>query len=135
MRMFQYIILFGASVLICPMCFSETTADTSNLVINSTPVNDSNQYKLIVFDPEFDVYLANQPSVQFYSENYYKTWNIRYISEWNYRYISQANTNIYESSINYEPYIDYGLEVEYRLYYFFRFFEHKNHIVLVQRGK
>ncbi len=40
---------------------------------------------------------------------------------------------IYKSHIDYDPSIEYGLEFEYRLYYFFQFMGDINNITLIPR--
>ena len=69
--------------------------------------------------------------MEYYSESYYKTWNKLYVIEWNARYISQAQSGLYETYIDYDPLIDYGIELEYKLYYYFQFFEDTNNIILI----
>ena len=91
---------------------------------------DSLQYELIIVDPEFDSWLATQPPMNFYSNEYYRQKNIEFVSEWNQRYVSSKRKDLYESYIDYNPNINYPLELNYRLYYYFRYFEEKNHVKL-----
>lgn len=104
-------------------------------VAADSTAQDSTEYELIVLDPEFDSYLATQPAMNFYSEQYYKNWNRQYVTEWNNRYMTQNRSGLYETYIDYDPQTEYGIDIEYRLYYYFRFFEKKNHITLIQRGR
>jgi hypothetical protein len=97
--------------------------------------NDSTEYDIEVLDPAFDSYLITQPPKDFYPESYYKGWNKQYVAIWNERYLSQAHTGLYETYIDYDPKIEYGLNVEYKLYYFFHFFEKKTGVVLIPRGR
>ena len=93
---------------------------------------DSVEYELIILDPGFDAFLAMQPHMQYYSRYYYENWNLRYVREWNYRHSQPLRFgNIYETYIDYRPNIDYGLELNYRLYYYFRFFEKENGVDLL----
>lgn len=95
-------------------------------------VTDSVEYELIVMDPGYESYLLSQPHMEYYSQHYYEMWNYRYVMEWNYRH-GQPLTygDIYETYIDYHNDIDYGLELNYRLYYYFRFFEQKNGVDLL----
>jgi len=97
---------------------------------------DSVEYELIVLDPKFESWLATQPPANYYSQQYYETWNQQYVTEWNHRHNNpQRYGSFYETYIDYDPHIDYGLELNYRLYYYFRFIEDEYGIVLVQRGR
>lgn len=93
---------------------------------------DSVEYELIVLDPGYDSFLATQPGPDFYSLDYYKNWNIRYVTEWNYRHMSPLEYgDLYEVYIDYRSDVDYGLELNYRFYYYFRFFEKENGVDLL----
>jgi len=128
------LLLTGIMMFIFSGAFSCEKPDSGKIVNINSSAYDSTEYELIVFDPGYEFYLNSQPSREFYSENYYKTWNIQYVSEWNSRYISKAITGLYDSFIEYDPKIEYGLVLEYKLYYFFRYFEKKNNVTLIQRG-
>ncbi|TAL65515.1 MAG: hypothetical protein EPN88_09515 [Bacteroidetes bacterium] len=91
---------------------------------------DSLEYRLIVLDPGFESWLATKPSKDFYSKDYYEHKNRLYVSEWNYRYRTLQNSDLYETYIDYDSNTDYGLDINYKLYYFFRYFEEKNRIKL-----
>jgi hypothetical protein len=96
---------------------------------------DSIEYKLIVSDPGFDAWLATKPPVSFYSKDYYEIRNRLYVTEWNYRYMHAIRFGeLYDSRIEYYPNVDYGIDLNYRLYYYFRFFEETNHVKLLNQG-
>ena len=93
---------------------------------------DSVEYRLIVLDPGFETWLASKPSMNYYSKEYYEIKNKQYVIEWNYRYGDPMKYgNLYDSRIDYDPSVDYGLELNYRLYYYFIFFEKTNHVKLL----
>ena len=94
--------------------------------------SDSVEYELIVMDPGYESYLAMQPFMEFYSQEYYENWNMRYVTEWNYRHNQPLRYgDIYQTYIDYRPDIDYGLELNYKLYHYFRFFEKENGVDLL----
>ena len=96
---------------------------------------DSVEYELIVLDPGFDSWLITKPSMNFYSKQYYETRNRLFVLEWNYRSQNPIRFgDLYETTIEYYPDIDYGIELNYRLYYYFRFFEETHHVKLLDRG-
>ena len=102
---------------------------------HETP-EDSTEYELIIMDSRFQSWLATQPSANFYSQPYYENWNHRYVTEWNHRHSNPIQYgDFYQTRIDYDQNTDYGLELNYKLYYYFRFIEKEYGIVLVPRGK
>lgn len=96
---------------------------------------DTVKYDLIIIDPGFETWLSMKPSKEVYSKEYYEQKNRLYVSEWNQRYLTSGNNDLYETYIDYSPNIDYGLDLNYKLYYYFRFFEETNHIRLLNSGR
>jgi hypothetical protein len=109
--------------------------DTIKIAKSGQSGDDSIEYEFVVFDPGYDAYLLMQPPKDFYSENYYKHWNALYVNEWNFRCMSLGKSTLYEWQIDYDPQVKYGIDLEYRLYYYFRYFETKNRVVLISRGR
>lgn len=91
------------------------------------------EYDVIVFDAGYESFLATQKSKDFYTESFLKAKNMLMVNEWNYRYRlpRQYNPNIYEVSIDYDTNTDYGLDVEYKIYMFFRFMEKEHNMSLI----
>lgn len=99
-------------------------------VVPDSTATDSTEYELVVFDQGFETWLLMQPQNQ-HSLGYYRAKNRLYVNEWNYRYMDQARYGSqYGSYIDYNPNIDYGLDFERRLYYYFKYFEETNGIAL-----
>jgi len=95
--------------------------------------NDTTEYQLIIIDIGFESWLATQKPVDYYSNEYLRTWNIRYVTEWNYLYNSGRYPEYIGSYVNYRSDTDYGIELNYKLYSYFQFFEEKYKITLIQR--
>lgn len=114
--------------------FGQKKRDRIKVEADSVSV-DSLEYKLIVLDPGFDSWLATKPSENFYSKEYYAHRNRMYVSEWNQRYMTSRNSRLYDSYIDYNSGTDYGLSLNYKLYYYFRYFEETNHVRLVNFGR
>jgi hypothetical protein len=91
---------------------------------------DSLEYQLIILDPGFESWLATKPPKEFYSKDFYEYRNRLYVSEWNQRYLSSRFNGLYETYIDYKRNIDYGLDLNYKLYYYFRYFEESNKVSL-----
>lgn len=68
-------------------------------IVNDTISSDSIAYELTIIDSGFDSWLATQPPMNFYSNDYYEQKNRFYVSEWNRRYLSSRRKNLYQSYI------------------------------------
>ncbi len=108
----------------------EHTVDerTETIKVNDTVkiANEELEYEIIIIDPGFATWLlTNARPEGFYSQQYLETRNKIYVIEWNQR-VQQPfrfNPNLYELRIDYEPHIDYGYEVNYKLYNYFIYFQ------------
>ena len=90
--------------------------------------NDSLEYEIIILDVGFNTYLNSiARPLNFYSQEYLETRNRVYVAEWNLRASNplQYDPSIYENIIDYQPHIDYGLEVNYKLFNYFQFAQRK----------
>ena len=88
--------------------------------------NDDGEYDLEVLDTQFTYFInAIARPMSMYSEGYLKAKNQFLVSEWNSYYFSGRYRNVIESSIDYDPNINYGLKYEYKLYQVFAFVKWK----------
>jgi hypothetical protein len=88
--------------------------------------NDSLHYEVIIIDPGFSSWLVSMSYPRgYHSQSYLENKNQLYVSEWNNRVMQpqQYNSNLYEMSINYEPFINYGYEVNYLIYNYMIYFQ------------
>lgn len=88
--------------------------------------NDSLEYEVMIIDPGFSTWLASMAYPRnFHSLTYLETKNQIYINEWNNRVMQpqRYNPNLYEMTINYEPQIHYGYEVNYLIYNYMIYFQ------------
>ena len=131
-----YLIILPLAFLLynIPVFAQDDQLDKTKIEINSA---DSIEYDLLVFDPKFDTYLATVPySKEFYSNEYYRSWNILYCAEWNSRHQNIARYgDFYETHIDYDQSIDYGIDFNFKLYQYFQFIEKEYGIVLINRGR
>ena len=87
-------------------------------------VNDSTEYELLVLDPQFETwFLTNYSPAKDHSNAYYQSWNNQYVSDWNYHYMAGHYPRIFENYIEYDDFTDYGIELNRKLYYYFRYVE------------
>ncbi|MCR9182238.1 MAG: DUF6146 family protein [Flavobacteriaceae bacterium] len=120
------ILIFGILVYGCDTSKSAIETDSTNVALSDTVkiVNDSIEYEIIIIEPGFNAWLVTQPPKGYYGLNYLESRNQVYVTEYNYRvYAPGFNKNLYVQEINYDPLISYGLEVNYLLYNYFKFFE------------
>lgn len=92
---------------------------------------DSLEYRLIILDPGFETWLLSKPPKSFYTNDYYSQKNCFYVEEWNQRYMTSDKNGLYDNYIDYNPRIDYGIDLNYKLYYYFKYFEEKYHVKLL----
>lgn len=87
--------------------------------------NDSLEYEIIVIEPGFNLFINSIAKPRgYYSQSYLENKNKFLVQEYNSRVIqpSRFNPNLYIQEINYDPFVDYGYEVNYMLYNYFVFF-------------
>jgi hypothetical protein len=85
---------------------------------------DTTQYELIIFDPTFDTwYLTNFSPAKDHTNEYYQSWNNQYVSDWNYHYMAGYMPTVFENYIDYDYSLDYGINLNRELYYYFRYVE------------
>lgn len=96
-------------------------ADT--LKINGVEKGDTLEYELIVFDAGFNSwYNTVQQPMSFYSQDYLEMWNEQLVTQWNNQVPSGRRSACFSNSyIDYDPNINYGLELNHKLFYFFRY--------------
>lgn len=88
--------------------------------------NDSLEYEILIIEPGFNTWLASRAKPEgFYSQEYLESRNRIYVSEWNNRVMQpqRYNSNLYELQIDYQPTINYGYDVNYKLYNYFIYFQ------------
>jgi hypothetical protein len=96
---------------------------------------DSVEYVLETFDAKFETWYAlhNSPS-QYRSKSYYEGWNQRYVSAWNYNASDPGKNWFFEPVVGYDPTIDYGFELNHKLFYYFMYVENVLKIEIMQGG-
>ena len=85
-------------------------------------------YEIVIIEPGFYNWLVSIARPEgYYSQNFLENRNAIYVMNWNNRVLDPArfNPNLYEMQIDYDPAIDYGYEVNYKLYNYFIYFQRK----------
>ena len=126
----KYFLYSALIALIIYSCGSSTKTIDSNSQTEEEIVvieNDSLEYQIIITDIGFSTYLLTiAKPMEFYSQNYYENKNVFYVSEWNRRASNPLRYgDFYGNVIDYSPHTDYGIEVNYKLFNYFKFVENK----------
>lgn len=118
----KFLLLFSFIILLsncAPQSFSKPNGEKNSM---KPQVNDDGEYDLVVFDSQYDYFLsAIARPMNNYTEDYLKMKNRFLVTEWNNLYSSNRYPNVIESSIDYDPTINYGLKYEYKLYQVFTY--------------
>jgi hypothetical protein len=119
------LILFFSVILSLTYCTTQNISEKKEGNVSLKPqVNEEGEYDLIVIDDRYDYYLnAVAQPMNSYTEEYLKSRNRTLVSEWNSYYFSGRYRNIIESSIDYDPNIEYGLKYEYKLFQVFHYIQ------------
>ena len=106
--------------------FSETTPSQEN---------DSTQYELVVFDPNFETWytLKDNPAM-YHSQSYYEVWNRQYVLAWNLHAMDFRANKFFETIVGYEFDVDYGFQLNHKLFHYFMYVEHVLKIPILENG-
>lgn len=110
--------------------FSEEEKKIFNQQENDTVSisDEETEYEIIIVEPGFYIWLNSIARPRgYYSQSFLETRNEILVLNWNQRVLlpMQFDTNLYLWQIDYDPRIDYGYEVNYKLYNYFIFFQRK----------
>lgn len=121
--------LLGVLIVSCnsTKSFNKVTSDSNSAAQDTVRIaNDSLEYEILIIEPGFNSWLASAAKPEgFYSQQYMENRNRLYVSEYNQRVLQpqRYSSNLYELQIDYQPTVDYGYEVNYKLYNYFIYFQ------------
>ncbi len=131
MKTIIYLFLAGFFIVSCAsnknmVKFSETKLGDGN---------DSTQYELLTFDAKFDAWyeIQNTPA-NYRSQHYYELWNKQYVLEWNHKSMAGSHSGFFETIVGYEPVIDYGFDLNHKLFHYFMYVENVLKIPILTNG-
>jgi len=133
------IILLLATILVFTSCNSskdrtvkktETTIEKGQTQVGDTLKisSDKLEYDIIIIEPGYNTWLVSRAQPEgYYSQSFLENQNIRFVNEWNNRVLNpqRFSTNLYEMQINYRSGIDYGYDVNYKLFNYFVYFQNR----------
>ena len=130
LKQLLFVLTIGLYFVSCGSSNLNNTTEKEEPVIIA---NDSLEYEIIIIDPGFTAFLNSiaQPE-GFYSQDYLEARNKFWVIIWNQRFMNpnQYNPNLYENRIDYEQNVDYGYEVNYKLFNYFLFAQQKYKMTL-----
>jgi hypothetical protein len=92
---------------------------------------DSTEYELIVLDVGFNSwFISNRKPIWYYDKEYYHIKNTFFTTTWNIRVLDNMHREPYDFEIDFDQKIDYGLDVEWQLFWYYKYLEQKYHINL-----
>ena len=119
----QKIFWLGIILLIAACSTQKGLVEIKNNTAQNT-AEDSLEYELETFDGRFETWyqMHNNPST-YRSQQYYENWNRQYISAWNYNALNRRKNSFFEPIVGYEFTVDYGFELNHKLFYYFQYVE------------
>lgn len=122
--------LIGLFALLCLSCSPVKKSTTTSVAVTKDS-NDSSEYELVIIDPQFDQwYLLNySPSKDHFNE-YYREKDLIAVSNWNDYYRSGQYGWVINSLIEYHASVDYGIEVNRKLFWYFKYIKSNYRIPL-----
>ena len=94
---------------------------------------DSTEYVITIDDPDFDTwYLLRYSASQDHSNEFYQMKNNYAVTNWNDYLVRNKYSRVINYYINYNPSTDYGIEVNRKLYWYFKYIEENYRVSLLR---
>jgi hypothetical protein len=75
-------------------------------------------------------FISNRKPIWYYDKEYYHIKNTFFTTTWNIRVLDNMHREPYDFEIDFDQKIDYGLDVEWQLFWYYKYLEQKYHINL-----
>ncbi len=130
----KQVIFLAAIIFIAIACSTSRKIPQVKINGEAAEESDSLEYRLETFDARFESWytLQDRPS-QYRGQQYYENWNQRYVNAWNYK-ATQPGYPFFEPIIGYDPTVDYGFELNHKLFYYFQYVENVLNIEIMPGG-
>lgn len=135
------ILILGLVIYSCATISDPSSSSRSNTIGQDTQepevtiqsdtvriANDSLEYEIIIIDPGYASFLYSKAKPEgYYSQTYLENKNQFLVTDYNQRVREplRYDSRIYEQEINYDSQIDYGYQVNYKLYNYFVYLTHQ----------
>ncbi len=124
---------FCLLLLLISSCGSSYTGTNTNQDIDNVPEedivkleSDALEYEILIIEPGFNAWLSSRAQPEgYYSQAYMESRNNVMVQEWNARVLQPGkyNPEMYQLQIDYRPVINYGYDLNYKLYNYFIYFQ------------
>jgi hypothetical protein len=122
MKSLGYILFFLLISTACAPTYTSSNQDRTQP--NIVQPEDEEEYELLIIDPDFDRWFqVNGRPIGFYSERYYEQKNQQYVASWNEKVGRYGGNSPFQNIINYNYSEDYGIELNYQLFWYFKYIE------------
>jgi len=123
MKNLFYFFLLGLFIYSCGSGRDMKSSPASSTANDTVRIaNDSLQYEIIIIEPGFNLFINSLAKPKgYYSQSYLESKNQILVQEYNSRVKNPLNynPNLYIQEINYDPFVNYGYDVNYMLYNYF----------------
>ncbi len=136
--LFIFIILMaviGGSSSISAQTVSKNSNSTTIKKNDIVYITDNKSFEVSFKGEQFYKWLKRQSPKHKYLQSSLEIENMQYANEWNSRVGNpKYDSNMYVQHIDYQikPKLHYGMDVNYELYMYFKFFEEKHEKLLVK---
>ena len=120
----KQILFFAGALFFIIACSTQKGVVEIENNMDDSVAGDSVEYELETFDSNFDAwYSLHNNQSQYRSKEYYEGWNRRYIDAWNFNASQPGKRSFFQSVIGWDPTVDYGFELNHKLFYYFQYVE------------
>lgn len=114
-------ILNGIIALLVWACSPVNEASKTSATLTKSS-QDSTEYEILIIDSQFDHwYMINYSPAKDHSNDYYRNKNLIAAANWNDYYRTGRYSQFIDTYIDYRGNIDYGIEVNRKLYWYFKY--------------
>lgn len=125
MRNLIYFVILGFFIYSCSTTRNRDLNGETGAVGDTIRIaNDSLEYEILIIDPGFSYFLnALAKPEGYHSQSYLENKNQFLVTDYNQRVRMpfRYDSGIYTQAINYDASVDYGYEVNYKLYNYFAY--------------
>jgi hypothetical protein len=115
--------LAGLTVIVLWAC-SPAKNSVRSTEAKAPVIQDSLEYEIIITDIGFnDWYIMNYSPAKDYSNDYYRRQNQVAVLNWNEYFRTGQFPRVVDDYINYRHDVDYGIEVNRKLFWYFKYVE------------
>ena len=128
------LIIWIVALYIVAACSTQKKLVEENKDIEKA-VEDSLEYGMRTFDSKYESwYLLHNNPAEYKSKQYYESWNQQYVSAWNNKAKRRERSSFFQRIEGYKPGVDYGFELNHKLFYYFQYVENILKIPIINGG-